>query len=1431
MTQQIYKRFWCPREGKFSLSDFGFLYSPGSQYGRDLYPDVKTLTEISSIPCLVLLGEAGMGKSTAIEQAYQVAKTSGAKCLRFGLGDYSSDPDLCQAIFKDKILQDWLEGDEYLNLFLDSLDEGLLSINRLTIILKRELDKLPCDRLSLRITCRTADWDFASSLEEKLKEKWNKNVGVYELLPLTRLDIIEASKTNTLDPDEFIKALFDRDAVPLAIKPTTLKFLINTYKKRGDLPLTQKELYYEGCKALCTEINADRIESGNKGKLSESQRMVIAARIAAIFIFANRAAIWTRIALGDEPSSDIAITEICTGVERIDDQDFPIIEDSIRETLSITSLFSSRGVNRLGFAHQTYAEFLAAWYVAEHRKLPLVQIMSLLTTPEDPEKLLVPQLHETAAWIASMRQDVLREVIKTDPDVILRSDIPTDAVIKENIVANLLKKYEQGVVENFDSPISNWKYLTKLKHPNLANQLLVYLQDKSKSLQSRRESIDIAELCEEKSLQDALADLALAPLENIHLRGSAAKALTSIGDSATKAKLKPLAIAEITEGKFSRLKDYSLMAVFPDHLTVEELFLSLKSSETKNYDFGYSKFLSKDLANYLSYVDLPIALSWVLSQGVRQHRQYPFESLVKVIIPLAWEYLEEPIILELVAQIVLIQWKAYEPVITEDLNFEDLLIASEKKKQILIESIVLLVAEERDLHPYYLIDHIRRLNSLSTNFIWLIEKAKSSINADVKTIWINLVQWSFNNQDTSQIDALLMATCEDPIFHERFGAWFKARDFDSDEAKKEQEYYQEIQESARNRENNRRQKFSKEQIKARIGYCLDEFEAGKLDAWWWLNREMTIEPDSSLYENDLNIDITSFYGWKLADSITKQRIFNAGKIYMNNYVDCSYDWIGTNTYNLPSLAGCRVLYLLLKENVISLNQISNSVWKKWTPVILAFPNGTNTREDFSFELVKSAYLSAPEEFVDTLLKLIDAENKQNSYIFIIDKLEKCWDERLKSLLLEKIKALDLQPKCISQLLEELLKQDHEQSRDFAKSLLSPTNDNERHRAIFVAQVLLKQARESDWDQIWDTITKDLSVVQGALEDASYGLRNINLNLNETQLANLYIWTECHYPHTEDPVYDTVHSVESRESVANFRDGVLSQLRETGTLKACQEIQRIIQRFPEHDHLNWHLLKAQNALRKKSWKPPEPSELLQLINDSNKRLIQDGNQLLDVLIEALNSLDKKFSDQTPKVIDLWNEIKWGQIRHLADSLSKYLESASSFSDLFKIDWRKAPKRLREDTYLPKDEERVSDYVVRYLRDYLEDREVILNREVVIRDSERTDILVQVMPKNQSIERHECIEVIIEVKGIWNSGLNVSMQNQLVDRYLKDNTCQNGLYLVAWFNCAQWDDSDTRKKAAPKITLEQARDKFENQAKSLSKGEINLRAFVLNTALRS
>jgi len=114
MPQQTYnwKRFWCPRTRRTSLYyESGYLYSPDAEYGKHFNPDVIPFAEISSIPCLVLLGEAGMGKSTTVEQAYNEIKNTGTKCLWFPLGDYGSEPELCQAIFRGAILQDWLQGD------------------------------------------------------------------------------------------------------------------------------------------------------------------------------------------------------------------------------------------------------------------------------------------------------------------------------------------------------------------------------------------------------------------------------------------------------------------------------------------------------------------------------------------------------------------------------------------------------------------------------------------------------------------------------------------------------------------------------------------------------------------------------------------------------------------------------------------------------------------------------------------------------------------------------------------------------------------------------------------------------------------------------------------------------------------------------------------------------------------------------------------------------------------------------------------------------------------------------------------------------------------------------------------------------------------------------------------------------------------------
>ena len=398
---------------------------------------------------------------------------------------------------------------------------------------------------------------------------------------------------------------------------------------------------------------------------------------------------------------------------------------------------------------------------------------------------------------------------------------------------------------------------------------------------------------------------------------------------------------------------------------------------------------------------------------------------------------------------------------------------------------------------------------------------------------------------------------------------------------------------------------------------------------------------------------------------------------------------------------------------------------------------------------------------------------------------------------------------------------------------------EYQKIVLATKVIVENTNSDDWLLIWSMIEKNTKFGRNVFEVfANRHSFGINLNVTEKQLADLYIWMIQQYPPSEDPVYEGVHFIGTREQVSDFRNSILTQLKERGTSQACLEIQRIAKQLPELTWMNRVLVESQIIRRRKEWNPPKPSEIFELLSNTENRFVQDGNELLNVLVESLEKLDRELQDQNLSVIDLWNEIPWKKVRNLATSLLKKLQEeqvidkSANINSLTQVHHNK----IKGTTYIPKDENSLSDYVARYLKNNLKNRGIILNREVEIRPlqggskGERTDIQVDATIKKTNGEVLDQITVIIEVKGCWNEDLNTSMEEQLVNRYLKDNTCQNGIYLVGWFNCIQWDKSDSNKGKAPKISIYEAREKFEKQAKQLSKLGVKVKSFVLNTALR-
>jgi hypothetical protein len=96
--------------------------------------------------------------------------------------------------------------------------------------------------------------------------------------------------------------------------------------------------------------------------------------------------------------------------------------------------------------------------------------------------------------------------------------------------------------------------------------------------------------------------------------------------------------------------------------------------------------------------------------------------------------------------------------------------------------------------------------------------------------------------------------------------------------------------------------------------------------------------------------------------------------------------------------------------------------------------------------------------------------------------------------------------------------------------------------------------------------------------------------------------------------------------------------------------------------------------------------------------------------------------------------------------------------------------------------------------------------------------------------QCRAHQIEVKGSWNSGLMSDMEVQLKDRYLKNNECHTGLYLVAHFKADRWIKGDGRRTSSDTREIGVLRDELKKQAVRLSAG-VHLESFVLDASLDS
>ena len=288
-----------------------------------------------------------------------------------------------------------------------------------------------------------------------------------------------------------------------------------------------------------------------------------------------------------------------------------------------------------------------------------------------------------------------------------------------------------------------------------------------------------------------------------------------------------------------------------------------------------------------------------------------------------------------------------------------------------------------------------------------------------------------------------------------------------------------------------------------------------------------------------------------------------------------------------------------------------------------------------------------------------------------------------------------------------------------------------------------------------------------------------------------------FPSRADPQHDGIFVSDNRDDLAHMRNGIVRAFVTAGTDEDLAALDELRRAFPQERWIGFwrHDALAANHAARNAWIPP--SDLLKLVTSARGRLVRSDDELMELCLEVLAEYEGELHGMRPRCRELWNE---------------------------------TPGDFR-----PKDEGAFTDHIAIYLEQQLKQNGAIINREVEIRPrigaggvkGERTDILIQA--RDPVLRRR--FDVVIEGKGCWNKGLMTDMDGQLAGRYLKENQCTRGIYLVGWFVCPQWSSSDYRLGDTGKGTLPDLREALWADAEAVGrKHRAIIRSAVIDARLR-
>jgi hypothetical protein len=1362
-----WKRFWVPLGSEIScgISRQDFFDDPEAKPGF-LNKSARRLDDLASEPCLVLLGEPGLGKSIALEQAFPgIDHASGgnekAVWIRF-----RDIPDA--STFKSRTVEStrwrsWLEGDYQLTLILDGLDEGLINIKNFVSFLTFELRACPLTRLRVLVACRTADWPVAAG--QQLLELWKTDLSrsAWELCPLRRVDAVSAADSIGVSPRDFLDQIFAKHVVTLAARPTTLFFLLRQFKRNGQLEGGHRVIYERGILDLCREPDLERSEANKSsekdGRLTSPEKLRDeAAFLGALMILSGRSAISISHREDTALEGDLHLYSL-VGNEKVRGSG---IEPDILATTN-TALFSSRGENRVGFAHQSFAECLAARRVCN---LPLVQLRKLFCGLDRNAEHVIPQLAETAAWVAGANDDFLTHLLEIDPEILLRSDVARiQGNRKKQIVDAILEKSKQlELFDNFDTR----RFLSGLKHDHLAEQLWEYIKDDRLNVSVRRLALEIAEECRLADLNDDLLRMLHRPEVDQRVKESAARVLLKTLPTERLIDFEPLVQGRCGPDPEDQLKGYGLIRLVPGHWSLSESLEHISPPKDESFHGSYWVFLNHNCLDAIKVEDLGPLLNWLLNVDQCFDVLNPFCGLAYTGICLALRNLDRPEIRDSAIRL----WKKdfYRHRSHRTAELEKL-----RGNESIRQSFAFYVLQD----PETTKDDVVHLLSVEfsllegSDFEWLLQ-VLPTIEESRLAVWV-LAIWllSMRTNIAKCWDLFLQRLDEVPLLRSKFEL-LRAWNLDEPIA---------IQAKADHLlEQQRRQRIesgiSASDLEARIEYELKRVSEGEPSSWANLCSYLSLKEGDTHYPQLLPHDVTQMPGWLKSDEKRRTLIKAAANEFLQN---CSDDFETLRTRSTFSDPGYLAIWLLRGEFDADA-VLRRGVAKNWIHSIVGrFNNG----EDHHQEMVALAYRANPDETIDALREEAEESFRRHGYILSWRAFGTCWDARLSAVLGEFAISHSTRREAITTSLCSLFDYDIPGYLKWMRRVLPRISRLSDETRVAIAAAAHALSPAETWELVWDKLCGEVSfaekvflTIAGNLE---LGDRRRNPNLTPERLGQSVELLYKLFPPSE--IEHKSGYVSPRQAIADRRRWMTDLLTACPDREAGDQLIRLAKLFPEHQiEFRYRYQDHLKTRRRQLWEPPSPTDLVEIITRSEARLVRSGGDLFELLLESLRRFEDFYSRSELRAFDRL--------------------------------WRWQGSGNRRSQFEPKDEESLSDELARWLKgDIGKESGIVVGREVQVERGMKTDLLVTAISLTGDGEKDaaELHTVIVEVKGCWNTRVKEDLEDQLVAKYLVEHAWQFGIYVVGWFLCEKWQDG---KNYLASTTLESAKEEVARLAQDAS-----------------